>query len=68
MFLTTALKELECERKKNENLLRQLQELKESNEQIIRVSNMMKRELEEMKKNEERDKENAVTLRLEIRK
>lgn len=63
MFLLSALKELESERNKNEILLRELQELKESNEQMIRVSNMVKRELEEMKENEKRDKENAVTLR-----
>lgn len=63
MILISALKELESERKKNQILLEELANLKESNDQIIRVSNMMKRELEEMKKSETREKENAVTLR-----
>lgn len=66
MFFISALQELEIERKKNEILLHELNELKESNEQILRVSNIMKRELEDLKETEKREKENAVTLRYEL--
>lgn len=65
MFFLTALQELEFERRKNEKLEVELAQLKESNEQILRVSNIMKRELQELKQMEIKGKENVVTLRLD---
>lgn len=63
MLFLSALQELEYERRKNEKLELELAQLKESNEQILRVSSIMKRELKDLKQIEIKEKENVVTLR-----
>lgn len=59
------LQELEHERNKNKMLEIEIQELKENMERTLRVSSMMKRELEDLKALEAKEKENAVVLRKE---
>lgn len=57
------LQELETERRKAEKLSTELQQLRKDHEQLIRISQLMKEELETLKDNEDLYRSDAVTLR-----
>lgn len=55
--------ELELEKEYSKRIEQELNELKKENAQIIRVSEMMKKELQDLKKLQEDQKNNVIILR-----
>lgn len=55
--------ELDNERERRKELETEVAELKRQNEQILRISNIMKKELEELKQLEETQRNNVLSLR-----
>lgn len=62
---TRVFQELENERQKNERLESALAELRTEHEQILRVTEIMKKELEEQKKIEGELRDNLAVLKIE---
>lgn len=57
------IQELDNEREKSSKLEAEVAELKKQNEQLLRVSNMMRRELQELKELEQNQRNSVATLR-----
>lgn len=58
------IQELDEEKQRSEKLHSEVLELRKQNEQILRVSSLMKRELDELKALEANQRNNVETLRL----